>query len=241
MHLMMRTYAGVTVALCAFGLAAGCSTSSYQTAKMLQPGATRLSGGLTSYHASADGNDFGEPSYEVMGMHGLSEQLEVGGKFAFVSPSIDAGGGDEDFNLYTLEVIPKVSITPDQLAAVVPVGVMFSDQDGSNNVYLVNPGVVYSQQLNPDFVLDAMAHAFIAINDEFDETADYIGANFGLELSPGAAAWAIHPEVGLLFPINDNASSDGNVDYFFHFGIAVHYRLGGAPQTVAMAPPPPGP
>ncbi len=204
---------------------------------MLPQGTTRVTGALSSYHASFDGDDFGEPGYEVLAMHGLSDKLELGGKFAY----FDVGFGDDDMNIFHLMAIPKVSLIPDQLAVVVPVGLMTSDEDGANNVYQVIPGVVYSQQLNPDFEVDVTGHTLILINDEFDDTLHYFGANIGLQLSPGGAAWAIHPEFGLLIPVGDAAGEEGGgggglaPDYFFHFGFAFHYRFGGAQAAAPIA------
>jgi hypothetical protein len=224
---MKRTIAGATVALCALALASGCATSSYQSAKMLQPGETRFTAALSNYQAHTDGGSSGEPAYELSASYGMNPTFEIGGKVSVVDHALA--------NAYTLLAVPKFSIVPDEIAIVVPAGLAVLDTDeDSDHGYVIMPGLVYTRQLNPDFELDLTGQLVVGTNNDFDDSDQAIGANVGLQLSPGGAAWALHPEIGLLIPFGDTADSD--VDYFLQFGFAFHYRFGGPGAEAAPAP-----
>jgi len=202
-------------------LPAACAYSSYQSAKMLPMGGTQLTAAVSSYSAYVDGNNNGSTAFEVMGSRGLTDRLELGGKFSFVNEEEDG---------YTLLVVPKYSLSPDTLALTMPAGVMFTSQDDTDHIYELFPGVIYTRQISPDFELDLAGQVLVAVNSDFDDSEIYLGTNVGVALSPHGAAWAFHPEVGLLVPTGDAADT---VDYFIQFGLGFSYKFGVAPPAAA--------
>lgn len=228
----------------------GClSTSSYQTAKMLPVGATRVSAAVNNYEGTAsdpdgDSQSHGEDAFEAMVSHGVTEQLELGGKLAFINAQA---------NIFHLLAVPKLSLVPDKVALVAPTGVSImgdADVDGDGmtddeggHFYESLPGVVFSQGLNQYFELTGAAQLIWLINDEFDDSEFWTGLNIGVRLRPPGAAWAIQPEIGFTTPITNR---DDNLDYILQYGLAFHYDFGGAagatdPNAGAglSSPPPP--
>lgn len=210
--------------------AAGCAQSSYQTARMLPQGGTRLSAALSSYSAYTSEGNSGKNAFEVMGSHGMNEKIELGGKLSYLD-----SGFSETGKFITLLAVPKVSLIDEELALAVPTGVLFNTAEGSDNAFETMPGVVYTRPLTPEFELDAAGQLVIATNDSFDELEVYPAGNLGVQFSPPGASWALHPELGVLIPTGEAADM---LDYVVQFGIAFHYKLGAA---APVPTPPPAP
>lgn len=211
----MRRLTCLTIVLLA-GFLGACATSSYQSARMLAPGGTRLTAALSNYEGNADEGGSGETAFEIMGSHGLSDRFEIGGKLSYM----DVGVLNESQSIFTILAQPKFSLTPDALALTMPTGVIITDDD---HAYEIAPGVVWTKVLRPEVELDVAGNFIFTENSDLDDNEVYIGANVGAAFAPANAPWAIHPEVGLVFPTGDSADT---VDYFLQFGLAFHYRFG---------------
>jgi hypothetical protein len=234
----MRTrgvYRAVIIALVALLAPAGCAFSSYQRAPMLPAGATQVGLAVNSYEFHADGGSGGSESVEVMGSYGINDKFELGGKFAWFN--------EMDTNLFNLLVSPKLSLVPNVLALTAQSGVLLSDGDGADNAWLSMPGVVFTQRLSDMFELDLTGKAVLGFSDNFDDYNIAGAINAGLRLSLPGQAWAVMPEIGVLYD-DDSQDTGGSTGYFLQLGFAFTYQFGGvqpAPPKTTAPPPAPMP
>jgi hypothetical protein len=228
----------VMAMLCA--LAAGCATSSYQTAKMLPPGATQVGVAANSYSYHEGGNGSSEEALEVMGSTGISETLEIGAKAAWFNVS-DTGGGD-DVNFFNFLLTPKISITPDKLAIVAQTGFIYATGSGdSENAWMTMPGIVFTSEVTSGIYVDLCAKLIGFFSDNFDDYNFAGGGNAGIRIQPTGAAWSVGPELGFMYDDDSSSSASDDTGYFLQFGVGFHYTFGGAQAAPASssAPPPP--
>jgi hypothetical protein len=222
------------VALAALSAAAGCSFSSFHTAKMLPQGATRVGGGINIYSFRGDGGSVDTNGYEVTASHGFSDKLELGGKFMFARES---STGDGSVNFFNLLLAPKVSLIPDQLAFTAESGIVLASSSDEttdvNNIWHAMPGVVFTQTLNPQFDLNVAGKLVLQFEDDFDDYNVAVATNIGLRFLIPDTSVAIFPELGLMY--EDDNSEDG---YFMQLGFAVQYTFGGPPAAPPPAPAP---
>lgn len=200
----------------ASALAAGCAFSSYQSARTVPAGSVTMGAAVNEYGIQADSGGGDTEGFEVMGSYGVTDRFELGGKFAFFS--------EMDVRGYDLLVTPKVVLVPEQLAFVAQSGVILIDGDNADvdNGWLSMPGLVFSHQFVPDLGLDVTGKLVLGFSDNFDDYNVAGGANVSLRVTPGGSAWAIVPEVGIVY---DDDASDSN--YYSQFGLAFTYQLGG--------------
>jgi hypothetical protein len=217
-------------------VASGCAFSSYQTAKNLPAGNTRLGVAINQYGVQAEGGGGDTEGFEAMGAYGISDQFELGGKVAYMS--------EEGADIFNVLLTPKIAITPGVLAVVAQTGMVIvsadEDDDELNNAWLTMPGIVYTHQFNQDLGLDVTAKVIAAFQDDFDDYNLGGGANIGVRITPGGSRWAIVPEFGFMY---DDDADDLDVDWFSQFGLAFTYELGPAPPPAQPQPvrPAPGP
>jgi hypothetical protein len=224
----------VMAQLCA--LSAGCATSSYQNAKMLPPGASQVGVAVNSYAYHEGGDGSSEEAIEVMGSTGVSDKVELGGKFAWFSV--------EDADFFNFLIAPKISITPDKLAFVAQSGFILATGDGeSESIWMTMPGIVFTNELTTGIYADLTAKLIGFFNDDFDDYNLAGGGNLGLRVALPGAAWSLGPELGFMY---DDDAVDEDTGYFLQFGVGFHYQFGGvqpapAPSSNAAPPPPVAP
>jgi len=206
---------------------AGCAYSSYQSARMLPRGGTELAAAVTQYGFQGEGGA-DEEAFEVMATHGVSDQLELGGKVTWFT--ID------NADTFDFLFVPKYSLIPDTLAVTVPAGLILVTGDSSNdNAWLLMPGLLYSRVLNEYFELHLAGKPVVEFSDNFDDYQISAAANIGIRLTPPGQRWALHPEVGIFW--DEDFGSDGNPDYGLAIGFAFVYLLG-PDRATAPAPAP---
>ena len=222
------------VALVALSASAGCSFSSFHTAKMLPQGATRVGGGINIYSFRGDGGSVDTNGYEVTASHGFSDKLELGGKFMFAR---EASPGEGSVNFFNLMVAPKLSLIPEVLAFTAESGIiMASSSDDSvdvNNIWQTMPGVVFTQTLNEQFDLNVAGKLVLQFEDDFGDYNMAIATNVGLRFLIPDTNVVIFPELGIMY--EDDNTEDG---YFMQLGFAVQYTFG---APAALPPPAPAP
>lgn len=217
-------------------LMAGCSFSSYQSAKMLPQGASQVGVAVNSYSYNVEGESPDDESIELMASHGISDQAEIGAKIAWFS--------EMDLDVINFLATPKFSITPNQLALVAQTGfILFSGEGDSENIWITMPGVVFTHQITDEFILDVTGKVVAMFSDDFDENNFAGAANVGFRFAPRGAAWSIGPEIGYMYD-DDAAIDDDGADidngYFLQFGLGFHYTFGAAnaaPPGSALPPP----
>jgi hypothetical protein len=212
------------VALVALSASAGCAFSSYQTAKMLPQGGTRVGAGISNYSYHVDGDSGDSTAFEFTGSHGLMPNFELGAKFGFFS--------EQDSQFYNLLLSPKLSLIPDVLALTAQTGIMFADADDADNIWLTMPGVIYTYALSDQAELDLTAKLMAQFADDFSEN-NFAGAlNFGFRWTPPGHRFSLFPEIGFAYD-DDALDEGGDTGYFIQFGFAFQFDFG--PQA---APPP---
>ncbi|MGE3543656.1 MAG: hypothetical protein AB7L28_06980 [Kofleriaceae bacterium] len=212
-----------------------CSFSNYQSAKMLPRGGTNLTGAFSSYDYHSEGESPGETAIEVIGSHGVTDTVEIGGKLSWFSPE-----GDDLYNLF---VIPKVSLVPDKLAVTIPAGMMFSAADGFENLWVLAPTLVFTQQVHPNVDLDLAGKPYFMFADDFDESATAFAVNLGVRLRLPDTSFSFVPELGFMFDDDDPDGTDGGYYMQIGFGFSYDFLPASARMSQPMAtqpvPPPP--
>jgi hypothetical protein len=219
------------------GQAAGCAYSSYQSAKIMPQGGTSVTGAVTQYGYHGDMSQ-NETAFELMGSHAVTDAFELGGKFSFFS--------DEGVRSYNLLVAPKVGIIPAQLAFTAPTGmVLFTSEedigDDTENLWMTQPGLVFSVPFNPFVELDLAGKWVMMFSDDLSENNGAVAANAGVRFTLPNTTMSVMPEVGVLW---DNDEYDTNeTEYFLQIGFAFSYEFlppGAMMPAAAPAAGPPG-
>ncbi|MGE0549239.1 MAG: hypothetical protein AB7O24_15480 [Kofleriaceae bacterium] len=216
-----------------------CSFSNYQSARMLPRGGTNLTAAFTSYDYHEDGESPGEGAIEIMGSHGVSETVELGGKVSWFSPE-----GDDFFNLF---VVPKMSLMPNKLAVSVPTGLLISGADDSETIWVTAPTLIFTQELHRNVDLDIAGKPYITIANDFDDAAMAFAFNLGVRLRIPDTAFSFMPEIGFMFDDDEPEGTDGG--YYMQIGFGFSYDFLPASAALAsqpiapqpMGPPPPPP
>jgi hypothetical protein len=219
------------VALVALSAAAGCAHSNYQTAKMLPPGGAQIGAAVNSYGYHADDGSADTEGFEAMGSYGISDQFELGGKFAYM--------GEEGVDAFNILLAPKFSLIPDKLAITAQTGiVLLTGDDEVENIWLTMPGVVFTHTFSPMFDLTVNPKLVLTFADDFDDSNFAVGTNLGLRFAPEGQRWSITPEIGFLY--DDDAIEEEN-GYFLQIGLGFSWQLGDLGPRAAPPPPPQAP
>lgn len=185
---------GAIIALVA--AAAGCGTTSYQTARLLPAGHVRLQGAITrvdSVLSDQDGDDPRPVAPELMVRYGAARTVELGARW-------QRFGGTQGAGLNDVVVDGTVGVVPDRFAVSLGVGTFFSEgtaQDAADwGGFQVQPGVIVASPLSPSAELTGAAKLLLFFPDGDDQTTYWVLA-VGLRLSPDLAQWSVHPEIGI--------------------------------------------
>jgi hypothetical protein len=171
----------------------GC-VSSYQSAKVLAPGQTQITGALTR-SAPDDQLDEGLYTGDIQVRHGLSDKVDGGVRYGIAS---------EFGSIHSLSVDAKIELVPDHVSVSLPVGVIISDEerDFEYGGFFIAPTVLLGAEMSKNVALVAAPRLIIAFPDEDDgfpsDSTTLYGASVGVRFSADLERWAIHPEVGLL-------------------------------------------
>jgi hypothetical protein len=194
--------------------AGGCTTfSSYQSAKLLPAGDTSVTAALSGARFSEDvaDDDASDQTLEigeVMVRHGISETIEVGGRYARLGLESDGT------NVLLADI--KRALTPGKLALSVPVGLVFAD--GEVNFYQIQPALLGRIELSPNAALELAGKTILILATDSGETDSelLLGANIGLRVGPADQRFAIHPELGVL-------ANPGEEGVFYQLGVGVSF------------------
>ena len=197
-------------------LSAGCAFSSFQSAKMLPQGGTRLGVGIVNYRLEGTDPSGDTSAIEATGSHGLMPNFELGGKLAYFSQ-----GG---VNFYNLLLSPKISIIPDVLAVTAQSGLMISDEDDVETAWLTMPGIVYTYPLHPQVDLHSAVKLVAAFADDFDDSNFAGAANVGIQWTPAGQRFSVFPEIG--FAYDDDAFDGDDNGVFVQIGFAIQIDFG---------------
>jgi serine/threonine protein kinase len=152
----------LALAVLALSTPAGCAYSSYQSAKMLPAGATRVGGALNNYGYYESGDNVSTGGIEAMVSHGVSDSFALGGKLAW--------SNQMDVNAFNILVAPKLSLKPDVLAFTAQSGiVLFSGDGSSENIWSTMPGVVFTHSFTSKLDLDVAGKLVLMFSDNFDD------------------------------------------------------------------------
>jgi hypothetical protein len=203
-------------------ITAGCAASSYQSAKMLPPGGTRLGIGFSNYRLEGTSPSGSTTAIEMAGSYGMNDKLELGGKFGYFSE-----GGDQ---IYNLMVEPKFSLLPDMLAVNVPTGIAIADGgDEVNNGWVTMPGLVYTYPFNEIAELDLAGKLIAGFEDDFSDYNIAGALDVGARVSLPNTPISVFPEIGFIY--DDDFDAGDDFIYVLQFGVMFQVDFGTRPPA----------
>ena len=176
-------------------VASGC-VSSYQTARIVDPGKTRVSTAASHVQIDEGSDDSdGLEAVDLLVDHGIGRQVEVGLRYT----NYAAGSGGAN----VLTIGPKFALVKDRIAFTIPVGVVWTNDDGDGGadigVYVLHPSVIGSAPISPNSELSGSLGFLVVVPDEGDSDSEtYFGGSVGIRMSTDLDAWAFHPEIGFM-------------------------------------------
>lgn len=201
--------------LAAAALLAACAQM--QSARLLRPGHTAVSAGLS--RVSLDDNSQNVPTYfgEVRVAHGFSDTVEVG---ALVGRS---AGNDQNGSAFGLA--PRFRLRESSTSAIslsIPAMALWQENGAQfhGGELAVCPTVYVGFQLAPEteLVLSPRAGVLFRPGDDTTSTLFLVGGAIGLSLgSPGGAT--LHPEIGVM--VDQPTSTAAPTELALTFGLGV--------------------
>lgn len=183
----------LVLALAAAAALLGACATSYQSARVVEPGKVQVTGALA--HTE------GGPTSSYGGWRTLGDlQVRAG-----IVDRVDAGlrfvrsPGTSYRSYATLDA--KVELVPDRVSLSLPVGlVWYQEGDRIDRVSTVlSPGVLAGYQLKPNLELVGAPRLFLFLPGPYNDVTEVeVGGSVGLRFTNPARTWAIHPELGIL-------------------------------------------
>ncbi len=194
----MRAVLLVTWVTLAGGCAGYTSFSNHQTARLLRPGDQAFTAAAAVARYEQLGGDPKAASgvaFEAIYRIGLLPRLETGAKLSYLR-----WDGTTDGENTLVYVDTKVSLLPDELAVVLPIGLGFGADQGNGVHHLqVQPGVIYTGTLSPNVALETSLRLILVSSDRLNELGMLSTAlTFGVRLRSGFWRFELHPEIGVL-------------------------------------------
>ena len=196
-------------------LVAGCAQS-YQSARVVAPGKTQITGALSRTESISEDDDDGAIySGDVQVRQGVSDRFDLGLRLVRTP-----GAGEV---LSQLGVDPKVQITaPDStttLTVALPISVAWAEEgdEWGEGVLVLTPTVFVGIDLSPAAELVMAPKVFVFLPDgKTDDSEVEVGGSIGVRFSDASKTWAIQPELGLL-----HISEGDDGASFLTFGLGV--------------------
>ena len=196
----------------------GCySFSTFQSARLLEPGKTSLIPSVSRQAFVADGSyDDLWSVADVQLRHGVSSKLELGIKCSRI------GIGD---GYQFIAIDPKVGIARERLSFSLPIGFFFGDGIDRGDSYQLHPTLLASERINELAELNLALKGIWFVKQGAD---DFWALNLGARLTPKWSDISFHPELGVLLEPGLGFLWDpADEEFYFQWGMAVAYDFGG--------------
>ena len=172
----------------------GCA-STYQSARVLPPGATEVGVALSRVEEPDNSEEDGVWVGDVSVRHGMSDRFDAGVHLTRIP------GGPETGSFLALD--PKVMLTAPGAATTfsvsLPVGVAWDESfsDAGDGTFVLAPTLYLGFEVTPgtEFVAAPKVFVFLPSGGKSDTE---VGGSLGLRIGDGSRSWAFHPEVGFI-------------------------------------------
>ena len=209
----------MTRVLILFAVLAGCSAT-YQSARVLDPGKTQVTLGVTRAEGSSQNADADGHIYigDLQVRRGIASQVEAG----FRLTRMPNAGMSSETNVSSAALDLKYQVTPRNARTAVsialPLGAWFAE-DGitfDRQAWLVSPTLLVGTALAPttELVFGPKLTVILPDSNSADTQTAY-GASIGLRFTDPARTWALHPEISV---VHYSTASDATL---YTFGLAV--------------------
>ena len=196
----------------------GCySFSTFQSARLLDPGQTSLTPSISRQAFVADGRyddlwSVADPQVR----HGVNSKLDLGIKCARI------GIGD---GYQFIAIDPKVGIARERLSFSLPIGFFFGDGIDRGDSYQLHPTLLASERINELAELNLALKGIWFVKQGAD---DFWALNLGARLTPKWSDISFHPELGVLLDPGFGFLWDpADEEFYFQWGVGVAYDFGG--------------
>ena len=205
----MTRIVGLTIAM----LAIGCANS-YQSARVLAPGKTQVTVGVSRVDIISDGGGDDEALWlgDLQVRHGMGPKFEGGFRLQR-SP-----GTGEAISILGFD--PKFALTDPASKTAISIGVPISvlwfenGSDFEDGTILVTPSLFIGLELSPTVELVISPKVFYIKPDGADAEVE-LGGSIGVRFGDASRSWAVHPELGIVH------FSEGDGESFLMFGVGI--------------------
>jgi hypothetical protein len=198
-----------SILVAAGALALAACSSSFQSAKVLAPGQTQVTGAMLRTTPHDDFAPEGGALYsgDLQIRRGITPTIDLGGRYV---------GGSQG---HYLAVDPKIQVIPKYVSFGMPIGIILAEDNDGERMFdygglIFSPTVYIGSEISPNQAELVVAPKILIVVPDDGETDSEIGASVGMRLSSDLARWAIVPELSIL-----NVS--GEASSLLSFGVAL--------------------
>jgi hypothetical protein len=205
----VRRAGGVAIALLT-----GCA-SSYQSARVLAPGKTEVTVGVTRGEFLRDeamtrlpGNRVSTWTGDLQLRRGLFERFDGGVRLSRMP------GTGESVSLLGVDLKAALTAPDAKLAfsVALPISVGWAEYGGTlfyDGTIIVAPSFFAGFALSPCVELVIAPKLFMLLPDgEFEEREIEVGGSLGVRYGSASGGWAVHPEIGFMHLSEDDRTQD---------------------------------
>lgn len=194
----------------------GCAPvfSELQSARTVGKNRVEVLPYYTNTSATSDGETDGIQSHiGLQAAYGITEKLDL--RFRFEHVWLADTEGDDGTQV--IAIGPKYNFIDEILSAYLPVGRALGD--GTDESWQIQPTVLVTLPA-VDNILDVnLSPKYILTLGEGQ--SDFFAANLGLAVSTNLNRWAVRPEYGMCFPLEE-----GSEGHYGQFSIGFSYTIG---------------
>lgn len=169
---------------------------------------------FTTTSFSADGETDGLQNHlGLQAAYGVTDKLDIRFRFEHIWTTLE----DAEGNAQMVGIGPKYNFVEDVLSAYLPVGRALGE--GSSDSWQIQPTVLATLPAVKNVLDINLSPKYILTLGEGQ--SDYFAANLGLAVSTDLNRWAVRPEYGMCFPLEE-----GSEGHFGQFSVGFSYTIG---------------
>jgi hypothetical protein len=192
----------------------------YETAKTLKEGGAEFSGYVTQYQVHHyNRTEASNLNYGFRAGIGLSGGFDIKLKYEHMDYTKNFDGRLRSGEM--ISIVPKISLTKDQFALMVPLSRYYLTYQSENRLYHEVASSVAPTLIGTFNILDNKIDLSLSSKADFlfskTEREDnfFIGASIGAGFSTNLNKWALRPELGI--------STSDNKEIYLSYGIGFQY------------------
>ena len=206
---VVKTLSGAIMSAILLSSCVAPINSSFETARLLEPGDIEVTGAYDRYSYGGDGeSELANNNLTARAGIGVTDWMDVKLRYTRLMPPSD--DFEESMGVNYMDVAPKFGIVPDYFAISLPIGCYF--EGGAE--WVTSPKLLFTYPHKSN-IFDATLGAKA---DIFFSGDTYLGFTFGMGFSSDVEQWAVRPEIGYLI-------DPGESGHVFSWGVGLVYNF----------------